>query len=105
MLSWVSVNANNGSIIADLPTLKADGALKQTLMRYESATVKLPMDEAPDNWRQATRKGAVFLVALDEADEGEARGVPLWGGLVIRRTRTVGAGVELSLATAEAYFD
>lgn len=105
MLSWVSVNANNGSIIADLPTLKAEGALKQTLMRYESATVRLPMDEAPGNWRQATRKGAVFLVALDEATDGEARGVPLWGGLVIRRTRTVGAGVEMSLATAEAYFD
>jgi hypothetical protein len=104
-LSWVSVNANDGSVIADLPTLQVDGALKQTLMRYESATAKLPMDEAPPNWRQATRKGAVFLVALDEPDESEPRGMPVWGGLVIRRTRAVGAGAAMSLVTAEGYFD
>jgi len=99
MLSWVSVNANTGDITADLPTLRADGALKQTLMRYESQTASLPMDKAPDNWRQATRKGATFLVALDEDN------TPLWGGMVIRRSRKVGDGVKMSLVTAEAYFD
>lgn len=104
MLSWVAVNANTGDIIADLPTLRIDGALKHTLMRYESQTATLPMDGAPENWRQATRKGAVFLVALDEADENNIRR-PLWGGLVIRRNRVVSAGVQLSLVTAEAYFD
>ena len=103
-LSWVSVNANTGSIIADLPTLTADGALKQTLMRYETQSVSLPMDEAPTNWRQATRKGAVFLVALDEPDENSVQR-PLWGGLVIKRERKVGDGVKLSLITAEGYFD
>lgn len=103
-LSWVAVNANNGSIIADLPTLLVSGALKQTLMRYETQTATLPMDGAPANWRNATRKGAVFLVALDEADENNARR-PLWGGLVIKRQRKIGAGVALSLVTAEGYFD
>jgi hypothetical protein len=99
MLSWVSVNANDGSIIADLTNLKASGALKQTLMRYESQTASLPLDGAPPNWRQATRKGAVFLVALDETEQ------PMWGGLVKNRTTTEGPDVELSLVTAEAYFD
>lgn len=103
-LSWVAVNANNGSIIADLPTLQVSGALKQTLMRYETQTASLPMDGAPSNWREATRKGAVFLVALDEADENNIRR-PLWGGLIIKRQRKVGAGVVLSLVTAEGYFD
>lgn len=112
-LSWVSVNANNGKIIADLPTLQVSAALKQTLMRYETQTVTLPMgdptdtekkDWPPENWRQATRKGAVFLVALDEPDEdGNQR--PLWGGMVIKREREVGVGVTLSLITAEGYFD
>ena len=51
-LSWISVNANDGTIIADLPTLRVDGALKKTLMRYESQTVSLTLDEAPPNWRQ-----------------------------------------------------
>jgi hypothetical protein len=114
MLSWVSVNANTGSINADLPTLKADGALKQTLMRYESQTASLPAwdptdEESPDapppNWLQATRPGAVFLVALGEPEENEPRGVPLWGGLVIRRTRIPGGGVKMSLVTAEGYLD
>lgn len=104
-LSWVAVNANDGSIIADLPTLRADGALKQTLMRYESQTASLPLgvpgtpDGAPSNWQQATRKGAAFLVALDEGNN------PVWGGLVTRRTRKVGGDVKLSLVTAEGYFD
>lgn len=99
MLSWVSVNANSGAIIADLPNLRADGALKQTLMRYESQTASLPMDAPPENWRQATRKGAVFLVALDELEE------PVWGGMVIRRGTADKGDAKFSLVTAEAYFD
>lgn len=107
-LSWVSVNANTGSVIADLPTLKVDGALKATLMRYESQTASLPMGgpedpddpmRPPENWRQATRKGAVFLVALDEAE------TPLWGGMVIRRITSSNDDVKLSLVSAEGYFD
>lgn len=104
MLSWLAVNANTGQIIADLTNLRADGALKATLMRYESQTATLPMDGAPPNWRPATRKGAVFLVALDEPDENNNQR-PLWGGLVVRRNRQVGGGVKMSLVTAEAYFD
>lgn len=111
MLSWVSVNANTGSIIADLPKLKADGALKATLMRYESQTVSLPTwaegadDAPPPNWMSATREGAVFLVALGEAEEHEPRGLPLWGGMVVRRQRIPGGGVKMSLVTAEGYMD
>jgi hypothetical protein len=113
MLSWVSVNANTGSIIADLPTLVAGGPLRQTLMRYETQTARLPTwdpadpeGQPPPNWVEATRKGAVFLVALSEPQPDEPRGLPLWGGLVVRRTRVVPAGgVSLTLVTAEGYFD
>lgn len=112
MLSWLAVNANTGGVIADLPTLRPDGALKQTLMRYESQTVSLPawdpLDEGsapPPNWVSATRPGAVFLVALGEPEENEPRGLPLWGGMVVRRTRVPGGGVKMSLVTAEGYMD
>lgn len=101
-LSWLSVDANNGSVIAELPTLHADGALKATLMRYETATANLPMDKAPSNWRQATRQAATFLVALDEREQ------PLWGGMVTRRTRSArsgGGGVAMTLVSAEGYLD
>lgn len=98
-LSWLSVNANNGSVIADLPNVQTQGSLKQTLMQYQTQTATLPLKEAPPNWRIATRKGAAFLVALDEEEQ------PLWGGLVNRRVRKVGAGVEMNLITAEGYLD
>lgn len=110
-LSWLSINANTGAVIADLPTLKADGALKATLMRYESQTVSLPTwaegadDAPPPNWMNATREGAVFLVALGEAEDNEPRGLPLWGGMVVRRQRVPGGGVKMSLVTAEGYMD
>ena len=104
MLSWVAVNANTGQIIADLPTLRAGGALKRTLMRYEAQTASLPLDGAPDNWRQATRKGATFLVALDEPDMNNDQR-PLWGGMVKDRDTDDGPDVKFALVTAEAYFD
>lgn len=110
-LSWVSVNASTGAIIADLPTLKVDGALKATLMRYESQTASLPpwvegaADAPPPNWENATREGAVFLVALSEPEPNEPRGLPLWGGMVVRCNPIAGGGVKLSLVTAEGYMD
>ena len=102
-LSWVSVNANDGSVIADLPTLRVDGALKQTIGRHESQTAVLPLDGAPKNWRTATRKKSVFLVALSEPLDNEPRGVPVWGGMVTERTTSHKEGVSLSMVTAEDY--
>lgn len=120
VLSWVSVNANDGSIIADLPGLLPGGPLKRTIGRSETQTAVLPLGSSqipdrgpnagatfrrpPKNWRAATRKKAVFLVALDEPTESEPRGIPLWGGMVTERVTTHRSGVELSLTTAEDYF-
>ncbi len=97
-LSWVSVNANDGSIIADLPGLVVGGALQRTIGRAETQTATLPLGKAPANWRDATREKAVFLVALDEAE------APVWGGMVTEQATTHRSGVELALVTAEDYF-
>lgn len=97
-LSWLSVNANNGAVITDLPTLRVDGSLKRTIGRHESQTAVLPLDGAPLNWRTATRKKSVFLVALESEQ-------PVWGGMVTERTTDHGAGVTLSMATAEDYLN
>lgn len=104
-LSWVSVNANNGSVIADLPGLKPDGALKRTIGRHEAQTAVLPLDGAPANWRTATRKKSVFLVALTEPTEAEMRGRPVWGGMVTERITSHKEGVSLSMVTAEDYLN
>lgn len=105
MLSWLSVNANTGDIIADLPNLLPSGSLKRTIGRHETQTVALPLDGAPDNWRTATRKKSVFLVALTDALENEPRGLPVWGGLVTEREPNDGPLVPISLATAEDYLN
>lgn len=98
-LSWVSVNASTGSIIADLPTLRPDGSLKRTIGRHESQTATLPLDGPPSNWRTATRKKSVFLVALDETN------APIWGGMVTERSTSHRDGVKLSMVTAEDYLN
>jgi hypothetical protein len=100
-LSWISVNANSGAVIADLPNLRTDGSLKRTIGRHEAQSATLPLDGAPPNWRTATRKKSVFLVALSEPLENEPRGVPVWGGMVIDRTTSHGPDVKLSMVTAE----
>jgi hypothetical protein len=104
-LSWVSVSATTGAIITDLPTLRVDGALKRTIGRHESQTAVLPLDGAPSNWRTATRKKSVFLVALSEPLENEPRGEPVWGGMVTERTTSHEEGVGLSMVTAEDYLN
>jgi len=100
-LSWISVDANTGAIIADLPTVRADGSLKRTIGRHETQTVSLPLDGAPLNWQTATRKKSVFIVALSEPLDNEPRGLPVWGGMVIDKTTSHGPDVKLSLVTAE----
>lgn len=105
MLSWVSVDANNGSIITDLTNLRVDGSLKRTIGRHETQTATLPLDGAPSNWRTATRKKSVFLVALSEPLENEPRGEPVWGGMVTEREPNEGAELPISMATAEDYFN
>lgn len=105
MLSWVSVDANNGNIITDLTNLRADGSLKRTIGRHESQTATLPLDGAPSNWRTATRKKSVFLVALSDPLANEPRGLPVWGGMVVERKTSHKEGVALSMATAEDYLN
>jgi hypothetical protein len=108
MDTWVSVAARDGSIIADLPKLSVDGdALKQTLGRYETVSVSLPIsaDAAPPDWKRATKQGAAFLVFLEDNPDDATHGVPRWGGLVNRRHRTHGDQLAIDLVTAEGYLD
>ncbi len=104
-LSWLSVNANTGAVITDLPNLVLQGSLKRTIGRHESQTAVLPLDGAPSNWRTATRKKSVFLVALSDPLENEPRGLPVWGGMVTERTTSHKEGVSLSMVTAEDYLN
>lgn len=105
-LRWVAVKARTGEIITDLVGVRATTPLKETLGRSESATVSIPVPSLPVEWEQATLPGYAALIALEQNDAGTD--IPVWGGLVMNRTRTARGGtstVELGLVTAAAYFD
>lgn len=105
-LHWVACEMSTGRVIADLPDLRVSSALRQTIGRYETATVELPVVTAPDDWARATLEGFAQLVALDDSSGQET--IP-WGGYVSSHKRVAaadsGAVAELSLVTMEGYFD
>src|SRR5262245_23343184 len=105
-LQWVSVEARTGNIIADLPLLTCP-KVPQSLTRYETTTATLPADivHAPGDWVRATRKGAAFLILLEDNPLDPSHGRPIWGGLVNRRRRSETDEVKLDLITAEGYLD
>jgi hypothetical protein len=101
MYSWLAIEARTGTVIADLPDLDVDKVATQ-IGAYTTTRASLPVGtrRAPENWLRATLPGATFLVLVEDESD-----LPVWGGLVTRRTRASGGVVDLSLATAEAYFD
>lgn len=101
-LSWVSVDARTGNVIADVPDLTVD-RVGQVLGTYTSATATLPLPTAPEGWERATLHGGACMVLLD--DVGGAYANPIWGGMVTSRKRGSGDTVSLSLASIEAYLD
>lgn len=102
-LSWVACNAADGRVLADLPDVSVD-EVSVVLGAYTTTQGSLPVPSAPEGWVRATLPGAAFLVLLDDPRDGTDP-VPLWGGLVLRRTRSLGDEVPMSLATIEAYLD
>jgi len=112
--AYQAVDARTGVVLADLTDLEPDGPLPLTLGRYESASAKLPLPaevvkwlgkpegrkplQDLQDWRKATRPGAVVVVALEDDQ-------PVWGGLVLQRTTDHTAVAQLALVTLEAYLD
>lgn len=102
-LSWVACNAADGRVLADLPDLDIS-TVSVVLGAYTSTQGTLPVPTAPEGWQRATLPAGAFLVLLDDHEDGTDP-IPVWGGLVLRRTRTLGDEVDLSVASIEAYLD
>lgn len=96
-LAWLSVNARDGVILADLPDLDVP-KVSRSICRYDSTTATLPVPTAPEGWELATRPGGAVMILLSDDQ-------PIWGGLVTQRTRDSGDTIALALATLESYFD
>jgi hypothetical protein len=106
-LSWLSTEARTGRILADLPLLAVQGAVKQTIGRYESITATLPINQkdAPPDWLRATKKNAAHIILTEDNPNDAAHGTPLIGYRINRRTRTHEDFITLDLMTIESYFD
>jgi len=98
-LTWLSVDARTGGVLADLPDLDVP-KVSRSICRYDSTTASLPVPTAPDGWELATRPGGSVMVLLDSEAPN-----PLWGGRVTQRTRGSGDTAALALATQESYLD
>lgn len=99
-LSWVACDFVTGRVLADLPDLTPQSALRLTIGQFEQNTLTLPLSTAPLDWLDVTRPYAVNLIALDDIT-----GNPVWGGPITQRIRSEGDTVQLPVATGEAWFD
>ena len=93
-----SVSAVTGGLIAELPGLIYE-SLPARLMEESSASFTLPVQLAPVNWLDAAAPYAVCVVVCHAQSL-----TPVWGGVVVKRSRTLGdATVTLTAATCEHY--
>lgn len=104
VLRWLAVDLVNGRVICELPGISSADATRRTIGRYESLSAKLNVTAttSPD-WLTATRPMQSALIAFRGPAGGE---VIAWGGVVLRRQRSVGTNqVSLTIATPECYLD
>lgn len=112
--SWVACDLKTGVVLDDLPLL--DGSqpgsnvqLLQSLGRYETTNVSLPLVNAPTNWQRDTLPGATTMVCLQQSYDtaGNMLGspVPVWGAGVTSANLDQSDAVQLTLTTIEGYMD
>lgn len=95
---WLAVSLTSGFVLAEFPDLQAT-RLSYRFEEVTSGTVMLPWRDTPSNWYEATVPyGTAILLVRG--------GTVLWGGIVVKRERTLqGEGLSLTLATVEHYLD
>lgn len=95
---WLAVSLTSGFVLAEFPDLQAT-RLSYRFEEVTSGTVMIPWRNIPSNWGEATVPyGTAILLVRG--------GTVLWGGIVVKRERTLqGKGVSLTLTTVEHYLD
>ncbi|NNC10701.1 hypothetical protein HII28_02210 [Planctomonas sp. JC2975] len=96
-LQWVATEMLTGDVICDLNGLDCS-EVAQTIGRYETATMSLPIPSAPPEWQRATTEGGTGLWLLTD-------NVPQWGGYIATATDSESDTIALSTPTWENYLD
>lgn len=95
---WLAVSLTSGFVLAEFPDLQAT-RLSYRFEETTSGTMMLPWRNIPSNWDEATVPYGVAILLV-------RGGTVLWGGIVVKRERTLqDGGLSLTLATVEHYFD
>lgn len=95
---FLSVSLTSGMVLAEFPDLQVS-KLSYRFEETTSETAMLPWRNIPSNWDEATIPYSVAVLLVRGS-------TVLWGGIVVKRERTLqGAGLTLTLATVEHYFD
>lgn len=96
-INFLAVSLVDGHVLCELPDLQ----VPEMIIRLEEASstsATLPLRNAPVNWEPATRAYCCAVLAVTDSM------LPLWGGIVVKRSRELGAGVvTLTLETVETY--
>jgi hypothetical protein len=95
---FLAVSLTSGIVLAEFPDLQVS-KLSYRFEETTSETVTLPWRNVPSNWSEATVPYGVAILLVRDS-------TVLWGGIVVKRERTLqGGGLSLTLATVEHYFD
>lgn len=95
---FLAVSLADGVVLTEFPDLQVS-KLSYRFEETTSETVTLPWMGIPSNWSEATIPYGVAILLVRDS-------TVLWGGIVVRRERTLtDGGLTLTLATVEHYFD
>lgn len=95
---WLAVRLITGHVIGELPHLQVR-KLEYRIGQMTSSEAVLPWEGIPSNWQDLTLPyGTALLLTSGHT--------VLWGGIIIKRERKLGAGgMTLTLSTIEHYLD
>lgn len=97
-VQWLAVSLASGFVLAEFPDLQAT-RLSYRFEETTSGTVMIPWRNIPANWDEATVPYCTAIVLVRGS-------TVLWGGIVVKRERTLqGDGLSLTLAAVEHYLD
>ena len=95
---FLAVSLTSGIVLADFPDLQVS-KLSYRFEETTSETMVLPWRNIPSNWGEATVPYGVAILLVRES-------TVLWGGIVVKRERTLqGSGLSLTVTTVEHYLD
>lgn len=102
-LSWLAVEASTGLVIGSLPGTRVS-RVSSVLGDVTTCDGYIPAASFPRDWLRATEGRGSYLILVDDY-KSRTVPTPLWGGWVMRRARSLGPEMRVTLASLEGWLD